>query len=131
MTNDELQIKSEEREQSENAVEVKSYEFGVKAVKFVRALRHESREYEIASQFLRSATSIGANVSEAQYAQSKRDFASKMAIARKEANEARYWLKLMAGAGIISGEAASPFIGDASELVRILTSIIKTTIENL
>ena len=68
----------------ENVVENKSFEFAVKVVKLTKELR-KSHDYELASQLLRSATSVGANIAEAQYAQSTRDFVSKMAIARKEA----------------------------------------------
>ena len=114
-----------------NLIDDKSFDFGVKAVRFVQKLRKESNEYELINQFLRSATSVGANVAEARYAQSDRDFLSKMAIARKEANEANYWLRLLAKTGIVKEEAAKELIGDASELLRILTAIIKTKLEKM
>ena len=113
----------------ENVINDKSFQFGVRVLKTVRKLRKDSGEYEIASQLLRSGTSIGANVSEAQYAQSKRDFASKMAIARKEANETKYWLQLLAAAEILPEAAARELIGEVTEIVRILTAIIKTAID--
>ena len=87
-----------------NPVVEKSFEYSKKAVKLSDMLKKESKEYELASQLLRSATSVGANVSEAQYAQSKKDFVSKMSIARKEANESKYWLKLLSETGIVEPE---------------------------
>ena len=113
----------------ENAINEKSFQFAVKVLKTVRKIRNDSREYEIASQLLRSGTSIGANVAEAQYAQSKKDFASKMSIARKEANETKYWLQLLAAAEILPESTAQELIGDVTELVRILTAIVKTAID--
>ena len=115
----------------DNVIETKSFDFSVKSLKFARMLRKEIGEYELASQFLCSSTSIGANVSEAQYAQSRRDFISKMAIARKEANEAKYWLKLLVAAEVINEDVAKDLISDVSEIIRILTSIIKTASDNV
>ena len=110
----------------DNVVEKKSFEFAVEVVKLTRGLR-KSHDYELASQLLRSATSVGANIAEAQYAQSRRDFASKMSIARKEANESLYWLRLMLAAGIIETAQSKPRIDEAMEIIRLLTSIIKSS----
>ena len=112
-----------------NPIEEKSFKFAVRIVKFSKYLRLECKEYDLASQILRSGTSIGANVSEAQYAQSKRDFASKMHIALKEAYETNYWLKLLIASDIIPKEALEVIITDLQELLKILTSIVKSTNE--
>lgn len=81
-------------------IEEKSFQFALQAIKLVKTLRNK-KEYVFADQLLRSATSIGANVSEAGAGQSKKDFISKMSIASKEARETRYWLRLLKESGII------------------------------
>ena len=78
----------------QSVISEKSFEFAVKVFKLVRELR-EAHEYELGSQLLRSGTSIGANVSEGQQGQSRKDFISKMSIALKEAHETKYWLRLL------------------------------------
>ena len=115
---------------SGNVVYEKSFDFAVDILKLAKDLRRLN-EYEIASQALRSGTAIGANIAEAKYAQSKRDFVSKMAIARKEANETLYWLKLLSRADILPQETTQPLISKVSEIIKILTSIIKTTLEKI
>ena len=78
------------------------------------------------NQLLRSATSVGANIAESEYAQSSRDFISKLSIARKEANESRYWLRLFGAEGLMEKEIAEELCLDAEELIRILAAIIKS-----
>ena len=80
---------------SENIIVDKSFDFAVRIVNSNKYLNNEQKEYVLSKQLLRSGTSIGANVSEAERAQSKADFISKMSIALKEANETNYWLKLL------------------------------------
>ena len=80
---------------SENIIVDKSFDFAVRIVNLNKYLNNEQKEYVLSKQLLRSGTSIGANVSEAERAQSKADFISKMSIALKEANETNYWLKLL------------------------------------
>jgi four helix bundle protein len=104
----------------------KSYAFALAVVKQVRALRQQSREYELTSQLLRAATSIGANVEEANAGQSKKDFVAELAIARKEANEARYLLRLLRDAEILETIIVRTLIVDCEELIRMLTASIKT-----
>ena len=89
-------------------------------------MRERKPEYELTSQLLRSATSVGANIEEAGAGQSRRDFISKLAIARKEANESRHWLRLMRDADVIDKDMASKLIEDCEELIRMLTASIKT-----
>ena len=82
-------------------------------------------------QIVRSGTSVGANVSEGQYAQSKADFLTKMSIALKEANETRYWIKRLYAYGSLSEKEFSSIIKDCEEVISILTIITKTTKRNL
>ena len=85
-----------------NVVEEKSFDFAVRVIETAKELRKMHKEYELTSQFVRSGTSVGANVCEAVKAQSKRDFIAKMSIAKKEANEVRYWIRLLKQTGYIS-----------------------------
>jgi four helix bundle protein len=109
-----------------NVVRDKSYVFALSVVKTVRRLRAREREFELSGQLVRAATSIGANVEEAIAGQSRRDFAAKMAIASKEARETKYWLRLMADAEMLNVDGSHRLLEQCEELVRILTSIVKT-----
>ncbi|MFQ5613627.1 MAG: four helix bundle protein, partial [Anaerolineae bacterium] len=86
--------------------------------------------YVLSKQLLRSGTSIGANVEEAGAAQSRKDFLPKMSIASKEARETRYWLQLLQESGLVDVDVGRE-LELVDELIRILTSIVKTTGENL
>ena len=114
-----------------NPIKEKSFLFAVRIVKFSKWLDDKSINYKLIDQVLRSGTSIGANVAEAISAQTKKDFAHKMHIAFKEANETIYWLELLCKAEIITEKTANELLIDAEELRKILASIIKTTRENL
>ena len=109
-----------------NVIVGKSFEFAVRVVKLAEELKGKQR-YELASQILRSGTSIGANVSEAQYSPSKKDFISKTNIALKEANETRYWLRLLRAVEAISEERYLQLRRDIDEIISILVAIIKTS----
>jgi four helix bundle protein len=87
----------------------------------------EKREYDLASQLWRSGTSIGANVEEAQAAQSRADFRSKMAIAAKEARETDYWLRLTRDGHALDPKRVNPLIDEIEAIKRILTSIVKSS----
>mgnify|MGYP002789513755 FL=1 len=102
-----------------------SYRFALRTVALGRELRKQ-RELELAGQLLRSGTSIGANVEEAQAGFSRREFAAKMGIAAKEARESLYWLRLIRDSGTRSGVDIDSMIEDATELVRLLTAIVHT-----
>jgi len=108
-----------------NVVRDKSYAFAVKIVRLARMLRRQ-REYDLASQIVRAGTSIGANVEEAQAGISRADFIAKMSIASKECRESHFWLRLLRDTGSVPEETVQPLIADATELVRILTAIVKT-----
>ena len=110
-----------------NVSEEKSFAFAVKVVEAVKEMRIKHKEYDLASQLVRSGTSIGANVSEAQKAQTKKDFIAKMSIASKEANESCYWIRLMVATGYLDEATSKELLTLANELVRILTSIVKTS----
>lgn len=109
----------------DNAVKTKSFSFALSVIKLYQELV-EQREFVISKQLLRSGTSIGANVEEALAGQSRRDFLSKMSIASKEARETLYWLRLLKESKLTTVNV-NKAIADADELVRLLTSIVKTT----
>jgi len=86
------------------------------------------KEFVLSKQLLRSGTSVGANVSEAQAAQSRNDFISKMSIASKEARETLYWIRLLKKSGYLTGYSRLGLLeGEISSIVKIITSIVKTT----
>ncbi|MFP8487508.1 four helix bundle protein [Gracilimonas sp. Q87] len=109
----------------------KSYAFAIRVVKGYQFLSKEKREFVISKQLLRSGTSIGANVAEANGAISKSDFSSKMSIAYKEALESKYWLNLLKDTDFINKKTFESMHDDADELCRILFSILKTTRINI
>ena len=106
-----------------------SYLFTLEVMSAAKAMRNR-KEYDLASQFWRAGTSIGANVEEAQAAQSRADFKSKMAIAAKEARESGYWLRLARDGGILAKEYSESLLQQVESIQKILTSIVKTTSEN-
>ena len=112
----------------DNIVEQKSRAFAIRIVNLFKYLRDRRREDIMSRQVLRSGTSIGANVFEGTYAQSKEDFVNKYSIALKEANETRYWLQLLSDTGYLSATdaTAQSLVEDCVELIRILTASIPT-----
>ena len=112
-----------------NAVEEKSFTFAVRIVNVTRELSSRGCERSLTDQLMRSGTSIGANISEAQYAQSKKDFISKMSIALKEASETKYWIRLLRELGNLSEEDAKEYLYLAEELIRMLIAILKSSKE--
>ena len=111
------------------AVQEKSFAFAIRIVNLCRYLQTEQKEYVLTKQLLRSGTSIGANVAEAQQAQSRPDFHSKLNIALKEAYETNYWLRLMHETNYLKENEFQSMIEDCRELERLLVSIVKTTKE--
>lgn len=108
----------------------KSKAFALRVVRLYKYLR-ERKESVIAKQMLRSGTSIGANIAESRYAQSKSDFASKLQIALKEAAETEYWLELLRDSELVeSSSAFDSLCTDCTELIKLLTSSVKTAKEN-
>lgn len=113
----------------ENAVENKSFQFSVRIVKLCKYLRGTKKEYTLSKQLLRSGTSIGANIAEAQQAQSRPDFISKLNIALKEAVETNYWLRLLHATDYLTQAEFSSIFSDCRELEKLLTAIIKSSKE--
>jgi four helix bundle protein len=110
----------------------KSYSFAIRIVKGYQFLSKEKREFIISKQLLKSGTSIGANVSEANGAISKAYFSSKISIAYKEALETKYWLNLLHDTNYIDSKTFGSMFKDADELCKILFTILKSTrINNL
>lgn len=109
----------------ENPVVVKSRLFAIRIVNLYKYLSEEKNEYVLSKQILRSGTSIGANISEAQYGQSEADFYSKMSIALKEAAETEYWLTLLHETGYVNDVEYNSIGPDCNELLKLLTSITK------
>jgi four helix bundle protein len=109
----------------------KSFAFALRIVKLYRYLQEEKKEYVLSKQVLRSGTAIGALVHEAQYGESKADFVHKLGIALKEANETKYWLQLLAQSGYIDEKSYYSIDVDLTEILKILTSIIKTSKQNI
>lgn len=104
----------------------KSKTFALKIIKMYNYLRDEKKEYVISKQVLRSGTSIGANIAEAFYAQSEADFIAKLYISRKEAGKTLYWIDLLKESSYINDDEATSISIDCDELLKLLTSSIKT-----
>ena len=113
----------------DNAVQDKSFRFAVRIVNLCKFLQNEKKEYILYKQLFRCGTSIGANVAEAQQAQSRADFVSKLNIALKEAYETDYWLRLLHETNYLTESAFQSVISDCRELEKLLISIIKTAKE--
>ena len=111
---------------NQNVSVEESFEFAVRIVNLYKYLLREHKEYTLSKQLLRCGTSIGANVSEAQRGQSKADFAAKMNIALKEANETQYWLKLLYRTEYLTKNQYESLDSDIQELLGILTAICKS-----
>lgn len=115
-----------------NPIQEKSYVFAVHVVHFCKKLREERKEYILSKQLFKSGTSIGANVEEALHAPSKKDFASKLSIALKEAHESHYWIRLIRDGGFATQEKVIPLsVKEADEIISLLTSIIKSARKNM
>ena len=109
-----------------NIIVDKSFSFAVRIVNLYKYLTQEQREFILSKQLIRSGTSIGANISEAQRGQSKADFVAKMSIALKEANETDYWLKLLFKTDYLNETQYNSMHADINELLGLLTAICKS-----
>ncbi|NPA11947.1 MAG: four helix bundle protein [Epsilonproteobacteria bacterium] len=116
-------MKSEKLE-NEKIIENKSYQFARRVVKLYKFLLTKN-EYILSKQLLRSGTSIGANVVEAEYAISKKEFRNKMSIALKEAVESRYWINLLKDEEFLNEKQAHSLLNDLNEIIKILAKIVK------
>lgn len=115
----------------ESILKQKSFKFAVRIVNLYKYLCDKEKEFVLSKQILRSGTSVGAMIREAEHSESKADFIHKMAIAQKEINETIYWLELLNATKYISLEIFNSLNYDAVEIIKILTSSIKTTKKNL
>ena len=114
---------------SDSVLKQKSMRFAQRTVRLYQYLTKDKQEYVMSKQVLRSGTSIGANIAEAIYGSSRKDFAAKLQIARKEASETLYWLELLNSCDYIPNDLYRSLHADCQELMQMLTSSIKTIME--
>lgn len=110
----------------DNVIENKSFQFAIRIVRLYKFLCEEKKEYILSRQLLRAGTSIGANVTESQQAQSKPDFVSKISIALKEASETKYWIKLLGATEYLSENQTKSILDNCVEIEKILVTILKS-----
>ncbi|MDQ2747861.1 MAG: four helix bundle protein [Acidobacteriota bacterium] len=115
----------------ESILKEKSYQFALRTIKLYKYIVAEKKEYVLSKQILRSGTSIGANIEEANQAQSKADFIHKLSISQKESFETDYWLRLLRDSEYLTETQANSLLKDCQELQKLLTASIKTAKENL
>jgi four helix bundle protein len=110
----------------------RSFDFALSSIRLYQSLQcvKDGAAWILGKQFVRSATSIGANIEEAQAAESKADFIHKYNIARKEAKESLYWLRLLHKSNLMPEEHLTPVMAEANEITAILTSIIINAKQN-
>ena len=122
-------LNSDEIVHSDNPILNKTIHFALQIIDFSEKLR-KLKQFELASQIIKSGTSVGANVHEAQGAQSKADFIAKMSIAHKEAYETSYWMRIMTEAEVVKQEQLAPLADETNQIVKILSSILITSKNN-
>ena len=110
----------------ENLILDKSKSFALRIINLYRYLNDKKREHILSKQLLRSGTSIGANVKESVFAQSKADFTAKLFIAQKECAETEYWLELLHESKILTNEEFESIYNDCQELIRLIVASTKT-----
>lgn len=115
----------------ENVVKNKSFAFAVRIVKLYQYLCEQKKEFVLSKQLLRSGTSVGAMIREAEHAETKNDFKHKMGIAQKEINETIYWLELLKETDYLSIEQFENINSDAIEIIKLVTAILKSTKTNI
>ncbi|HEU4859768.1 MAG TPA: four helix bundle protein [Chitinophagaceae bacterium] len=115
----------------ENTIRNKSFAFAIRIVKLYQFLCEAKKKFILSKQLLRSGTAVGALIREAEHAESKTDFKHQMSIAQKEINETIYWLELPKATGYLTDEQFQSINKDAVEIIKLLTSIIKSTKANI
>lgn len=115
----------------ENVLIDKSKDLALRIIRMYKYLCDEKKEFVLSKQVLRSGTSIGANIREANRSQSKKDFIAKLNISLKEADETMYWLELLHESDYLDDDSFNSINTDTEELVKLLVSIIKSTKSNL
>ncbi len=120
------------QQKRENLIVDKSFDFSLQIIKLYKELVRQ-HEYVISKQILKSGISIGANVQEAQAAQSRKDFIAKMSIASKEARETKYWLNLLLKSKLAADcdGLLNVLLKDVDDIINVLTKIVKTSSDNL
>lgn len=114
---------------SKNVIREKSFSFAIRVVKLYKYLTSK-KEMVISKQLLRSGTSVGANVREAENAESKADFIHKLGIAQKEIDESMYWLELLHKTSYLSEKEFTSIYAEAEEIIKLIKSIIVTSKKN-
>ena len=110
----------------ESILKTKSFRFAIRIINLYKYLCESKKEFVLSKQILKSGTSVGANIREAEHSESKADFVHKMAVAQKEINETIYWLELMKETEYISKQEFESINIDAVEIIKMITSSIKT-----
>lgn len=118
--------KIHEYNRNDSPLHNKSYDFAIRVVNMVNYIKCTEREYVLTNQVLRSGTSVGAMVHEAEFAQSPADFINKLSIALKECNETYYWINLLKDTERLGEREAESMLDDCNELLALLISSIKT-----
>ena len=116
---------------NKSTVKDKSFNFAIRIVRLYQYLIETKKEFVLSKQILKSGTSIGANINEAQQGQSKKDFLMKMNISLKECTETKYWIELLFATEYINQEQKESIIKDCIEVEKMLTSLVKTTNNSL
>ena len=111
----------------ENIIKNKSFLFAIRVVNLYKVLTTEHKEFVMSKQLLRSGTSVGANVREAEHAESKADFVHKLSMALKEANETEYWIDLLKEISYLNNSEYLSIQYDIKEILKLLTSIVKAS----
>lgn len=114
-----------------NVVKDKSFDFAIRIVRLYQFLVVEKKEFVLSKQILRSGTSVGAMVREAEHSETKKDFIHKMAIAQKEINESIYWLEILKETDYLSQSEFESLNTNAIEVIKLITSIIKSAKANI
>ena len=113
---------------SHNSIlKVKKIDFAVRIIKLYKFLKKHHSEYELSNQILRSGTSVGALIREAEHAESRKDFSHKLSISLKEVNESIYWLELLYATEYMNKKMFDSMLKDATELLKMLIASVKTT----
>ena len=117
---------------SSTNIQARSLQYALRAVKLYQHLQEQKdgAGWIIGKQYLRAATSVGANIEEAQAGEGRNDFIHKMGIARKETRESLYWLSVLEKSELVSPKRLTPLIKETKELLNVITAIILTTKEN-
>ncbi|MCU4156921.1 four helix bundle protein [Carboxylicivirga sp. A043] len=114
-----------------NILKEKSFAFSINIIRTCQVIQEDFKEYILTKQVWRSGTAIGALIREAEFAESKKDFIHKLQIAQKEANESIYWIELLFATDYITHEKCNTLKSSCIELLKLLTSSIKTAKQRL